>query len=256
MSLRVFKVRKQLSRHASPAIHTAQSKLTSLDLYFFTCKWGITMPGWKNVGISNGIVDKCKKWYTCLGAPSTGLAALWAPASRTTVSIRILHGSWLRASSPGLCWFLSLLMTDLTYQPRSSFSQTLPHTRPCWEPLVASAPADPGMHWSHGHLFAMPCHWQSDPKTQTTLSVLTSLTQSVKIQASLFSDKPSLSRGPNETGKSSLDVQNDFSGMERISLWDLEITMSINVKSSPNSTQLLCYLTAIKTAVFYCQLLK
>ena len=201
-------------------------------------------------------MDKCKKWCTCLGTPSTGPAALGTPASRTTVSIRILHGSGLRASSPELCWFLSLLTTDLTYQPRSSFSQTLQHTRPCWEPLVASAPADPGMHWRHGHLFAMLCHWQSDPKTQTTLFVPTSLTQSVKIQASLFSNKPSLSRGPNEMGKSSLDVQNDFSGMERINLCDLEITMSINVTSSPNSTQLLCYLTAIKTAVFYCQLLK
>lgn len=140
------------------------------------------------------------------------------------------QGSWCRPLSSSFFRLLSLLTIDMVHQRWCCSSQTHQHTHPCTDPCI-----DLGIQCANYHLCMMPCHWQSDPRLRWQLPVLASLTQSVKCQTSSFSNKPSLSKMPNKIGKSSLCVQNHFSGKWRTNLGDLGITKSVSVKLSPSS---------------------
>lgn len=101
-----------------------------------------------------------------LGAPCPGPAPPGTSASGTT-STCILQGLWLRASSPGLRWLLlfydrpgtqttKLFLADAPAYPTGNSRWP----QPCC-PRDALDPRPPA---------TVPCPWQSDPKTQATLS--------------------------------------------------------------------------------------
>lgn len=190
-----------------------------------------------------------RSWINVRNGERLGVCPAWTQPlcghqpSRITPILHPVIASSVHDSDP---WLL--------VSPGSShFSQTHQQTHPFWELPAASASADLGTLWTNSHLFMTSCHWPSDPRLKTQLP-MPALTQPGKYQTSSFSNKPSLSKGSDETRKSSLCadwlVRHGENKPRWSRVYQLRL-MSHRAQTQPpwlNRT-LLCSLTVAKMAV-------